>query len=519
MNRVGRLVLALACLGASGVGISCERRGEPGPDGRTLAFTTAAPPAKSGGTSASVTPKLEPSEQARALSDAYARVAEAIRPSVVRLDVEGLAPQEQGHAAEPPSDAPDFLRKFFGEGGGDGDEGQLPWQGTPSPRRMQGTGAGVIIDSAGHILTNGHVVSGASKVTIKLPDQRSFAGRVVGTDPLTDLGVVRFEKLPTGMVAARLGDSDRLRIGELAIAVGSPLGMDQTVTAGIISGVGQTGSRFRFQSGERVRKYIQTDAEINPGNSGGPLVNLEGEVIGINTLINVGPGGSYGFAIPINQASHIANVLIKDGHVRYSYVGVSVIDAADAAKALGDQASKKLPKEGALVASVTPGGPAAAAGIKAGDVIVKLGGRPIKTGGDLVADVTEQKIGDKVTIDYVRDGAARSAEVKVGEYSEKAGPEAASGARIGVALQDLTPPIAESLGLDPRMKGAVITEVQGGGPADKAGLAAGDVIRQIDNKPIANADDAVAAMVSKKGAHLMRVTNASGTRFVTVKPD
>jgi serine protease Do len=516
MNHVGRFVSALA-LGASITSVGCEqRRPARSEDGRALAFTTAAPAAASGGRSAPVTPKLEPSEQARALSDAYARVAEAIRPSVVRLDVEGLAPQVKGHAAEPPSDVPDFLRKFFGEG--DGDDGHSPWQPTPSPR-LKGTGAGVIIDSAGHILTNGHVVSGARKVTIKLPDQRSFAGRVVGTDPLTDVGVVRFDKLPSGMVAARLGDSDKLRIGELAIAVGSPLGMDQTVTAGIISGVGQTGSSFRFQSGERVRKYIQTDAEINPGNSGGPLVNLEGEVIGINTLINVGPGGSYGFAIPINQASQIANVLIKEGHVRYSYVGVSVIDVADAVKALGDQASKKLPKEGAVVASVSPGGPAAAAGLQTGDVIVKVGGHPVKTGGDLVAVVTDQKIGAKVTIDYVRDGSARSADVKVGEYAGESGPGAASGARIGVALQTLTPPLAQSLGLDPKTKGAVITEIEEGGPADQAGLAVGDVIRQIDKKPIASADDAVAAMASGKGAHLVRVTSASGTRFVTVKPE
>src|SRR5262249_39106975 len=157
---------------------------------------------------------------------------------------------------------------------------------------VHGTGSGIIVDEAGDILTSSHVVRDFQKVTIQLPDERSFAARVVGTDPLTDVGVVRIEKAPSGLVAARLGDSDKLRIGEWALAVGSPLGLDQTVTVGIISGVGATGSHFRFESGERVRKYIQTDAKINPGNSGGPLVNLVGEVIGINTLINVGPGGS-----------------------------------------------------------------------------------------------------------------------------------------------------------------------------------------------------------------------------------
>jgi serine protease Do len=341
---------------------------------------------------------------------------------------------------------------------------------------------------------------------------------VVGTDLLTDVGVVRFEKPPSGLVAARIGDSDKLRIGEWVIAVGSPLGMDQTVTAGIVSGTGETGSRFRFQSGERVRKYIQTDAEINPGNSGGPLVNLEGEVLGINTLINVGPGGSYGFAIPINQASQVAGTLIKEGRVRYPFIGVSVIGMEDAPKELLDKLGKNLPKEGALVAAVTPGGPAATAGIKPGDVITKLGGRPVKTGGDVVANISDQHIGSSAGVDYVRDGATHSAQIKIGEYPSQA-EAAAGGAHIGVALQTLTAPIAQSLGLPPGTKGAVVAEVEEGSPADKAGLAVGDVIREIDKKPIATVDDAAAAMRSGKKAHLLRVTNASGTRFVTVTPE
>jgi serine protease Do len=397
---------------------------------------------------------------------------------------------------------PDFLRRFF----------DMPDQELPTPK-MQGTGSGIIIDTAGDILTNGHVVHGVHKVTIKLPDQRSFPGRVVGTDLLTDVGVVKFEKPPSDLVAARIGNSDKLRIGEWVIAVGSPLGMDQTVTAGIVSGTGDTGARFRFQSGERVRKYIQTDAEINPGNSGGPLVNLEGEVLGINTLINVGPGGSYGFAIPIIQASQVAGTLIKEGRVRYPFIGVSVVGVADAPKELLDQVGKKLPKEGALVAAVTPGGPAATAGIKPGDVITKVGGRPVKTGGDLVASVSEQQIGGNAGVDYVRDGASHSVQVKIGEYP---GQSEAGGAHIGVALQTLTAPIAQSLGLPPGTKGAVVAEVEEDSPADKAGLAVGDVIREIDKKPIATVEDAAAAMRSGKKAHLLRVTNASGTRFVTV---
>jgi len=244
-------------------------------------------------------------------------------------------------------------------------------------------------------------------------------------------------------------------------------------------------------------------------------VSLQGEVLGLNTLINVGPGGSYGFAIPINQASNVANTLIKEGHVRYPFIGVNVIGLSDAPKELLDQVGKKLPREGALVAEVTPGGPAASAGIKPGDVITKIGGHAVKTAADVVADISDSKIGGKVSIDYLRDGGAHSADVKIAEFPT--GPKGETGqAQLGVALQTLTPSIAESLGLDPRTKGAVITDVQAGSPADKAGLAAGDVIREIDKKPIASVEDAAAAMQAGKPTHLLRVTNASGTRFVTV---
>jgi serine protease Do len=464
-----------------------------------------------------LTPKLQSPESARALSDAFASVAQAIRPSVVRLDVEGMAPAgAAGGGASPTPDVPDFLRRFFEFG----DAQPNPWQQPPAApqQRTRGTGSGVIIDPAGNVLTNGHVLSGARKVTIQLADGRTFDGRVVGADPLTDVGVVRFQAPPPHLVAARLATADeQLRIGEWAIAVGSPLGMDQTVTAGIISGVGETGRRFRFASGQRVRKYIQTDAAINPGNSGGPLVNLQGEVIGINTLINVGPGGSYGFAIPIQQASEVARVIIKEGRVRYPYLGVSVVGLEDAPQQLRGQLGDKAPKEGALVTAVTRDAPAARAGLEPADVIVEIGGHPVKSAADVVDAVSAQKIGGTVTIGYVRDGANRSAAVKVGEYPGQAGTEGGRGG-IGVALQTLTPQIADALGLEPATKGAVITEVSPGSPAAQAGLAPGDVIREIDKKPITSAQDAVAAMASGKGARLLRVTNASGSRFVTVVP-
>jgi serine protease Do len=443
-----------------------------------------------------------------ALSDAFADAAAAIRPSVVRLDVEetadasDLEDRDQAAGAE----LPEFLQRFFGV------RGKRP----PSRRvPIAGTGSGIIMDTRGDILTNSHVVRGAEKVTIKLPDQRSFPGRVIGADPLTDVAVVRFEKAPAGLSAARLGDSSKLRAGQWVIAVGSPLGMDQTVTAGIVSGVGETGGHFRFESGERVRQYIQTDAEINPGNSGGPLVDLEGEVLGLNTIVNVGPGGGYGFAIPVAQAAEVATTLIKEGRMRYPYIGLSVVALADLPPSLLAQLGPSLPRQGAIVATIALGGPAVAAGLRPGDVITRIAGRPINTAGDVVGSVSAQRIGDDAVIDYVRGGADHATRIKIGEYPVE--PASAEG-RIGVALQTLTEALAKSLGVDRATRGAVVTEVIPGSPAEQAGLGVGDVIRQIDRRPVASADDAVAAIRSGKGKRVLRVANASGTRAVAVTP-
>jgi serine protease Do len=499
LRAVGGLALLVACAGA------CQRpsagRASSGPPAAASASASGRP---GGGT---VTPKIEPTQEAQALSSAFATAAKAIRASVVRIDVEGISAEALGGHRAPP-DMPDFLRRFF--------EQEAP---AVPPEGLHGTGSGVIVDGAGDVLTNGHVVRGARKVTLELADQRKFSARVVGTDPLTDVGVVRFESAPAGLVAARLGDSDKLRIGEWAIAVGSPLGMDQTVTAGIISAVGATGSHFRFESGERVRKYIQTDAKINPGNSGGPLLNLQGEVVGINTLINVGPGGSYGFAIPINQAWQVAGVLIKDGHVRYPYIGVSVSTLSEVPKSVRDRAGLVLPPEGAFVGAVAPGGPAAAAGLEAGDVITKIAGRPIKSGSDVVAAISDQHIGGSVTVDYARDGRKHVATVKVHDYPpDRPTTASADDGRLGLAIQTLTEPLASSLGLDPGTAGAVVTEVAPGSAAEKAGISAGEVIVEIDRKPVATAEDAVTLLRGGAGARVVRLASAAGIRLVTIDP-
>ena len=330
-----RSPLLLGTLSAVGVvalsvGVTRAFAGPPAP-------ATAAPLAAATTQAAVVTPKTERPPAAETMSKAFAATAKALRPSVVRIDVEigspGLA--KLGHAqsdgdegqGQAPEGVPPELKRFFhfGFGGGSPFGGGAP--GEMPPPSGHGTGSGVVVDAAGDIVTNAHVVDHATKVTVMLEGGAEIPARVVGRDPQTDLAVVRLQRVPAGLAVARLGNSDALEVGDWVLAIGSPLGLDQTVTAGIVSGKGRVGRHVQM-SGDRVRNYIETDAMINPGNSGGPLVNLEGEVVGINTLINTGPGGAYGFAIPINEATRVTKTLLAEGHMRYPYMGVHIADVS-----------------------------------------------------------------------------------------------------------------------------------------------------------------------------------------------
>ncbi|MEO5770232.1 MAG: PDZ domain-containing protein, partial [Polyangia bacterium] len=330
---------------------------------------------------------------------------------------------------------------------------------------------------------------------------------------------VRLEKVPKGLVVARLGDSEHVDVGEWVLAIGSPLGLEQTVTAGIISGKGRAGRRVHM-SGDRVRSYIQTDAKINPGNSGGPLATLNGEVVGINTLINAGPGGAYGFAIPINEVRRVSQVLLKDGRVRYPYLGVMVGDLSELEPAKKATLGQNLPPRAAFVSEVSPGGPAARAGVQAGDTITQIDGRKIEYGADVVDYVSSRNIGSKVNITYLRGGKNASTTVVLGELPGSDDAQVAqTGAtgKLGLGLQTLTPEIAGSLGLPNNVKGAVITDIVPASPAERAGLKEGDVIVEVDRKPVSSSDEAVAALrAPRNGGHLIRVRGPSGARFITI---
>jgi serine protease Do len=471
---------------------------------------------------ASITPKTQVPQEARSLSQAFASTARALRPSVVRLDIEMESPKIRDRHMrrdDLPPDMERFFEHFFG----------APFDGFPQPNAPgRGTGSGVVIDGAGNIITNSHVAERAAKVTVIFADGREFPAKVIGADPKTDIAVVRIENPPSNLVAARLGDSNPLEVGEWVLAIGSPLGLDQSVTAGIISGKGKV-TRNVHMSGERMREYIQTDAKINPGNSGGPLVNLQGEVIGINTLINVGPGGAYGFAIPINQARQMAKAIITDGRVRHAWLGVAIGDVQNGVK-LGDdgdpekkgqdKSAKGQPAKAAWISKVLPSSPADKAGVRVGDVITQIDAQKIDGAADVVDYVASQKVGTKVTLAYLRDGKSGKSQVVLGELPEN--PYAAADQQVhkdrtGIALQTLTPDMSAYLGLGRDAKGAVVTEVEPDSRAAKAGLRAEDVIVEVDRKRVTTAEEGAEALrAGGRSAHLLKIRRAGATLFITV---
>jgi Do/DeqQ family serine protease len=329
------------------------------------------------------------------LQSAFVTVADRVRPAVVNI---GTVQHSRGRRPfgfdQPFPDDPffrDFFRDFFGEG----PRGEF---------RQSSLGSGVIFDRRGYILTNFHVIKGADEITVRFSDKHEVRGRIVGSDPKTDLAVVRIQ-VEEKMAVAALGDSDRLRVGEWAIAIGNPFGLDQTVTVGVISATGRSDVGIAT-----YENFIQTDASINPGNSGGPLVNLRGDVIGINTAI-VASGQGIGFAIPVNMAKRIIEQLIEKGRVARGWLGFSLQPlTAELAQSLGAKS-----REGALVASVASGGPAEKAGLQQGDLILTYDGSKVDDPQHLQRLIAESQIGKTVSLTYLRKGKSGQAQAKVEE--------------------------------------------------------------------------------------------------------
>jgi serine protease Do len=438
------------------------------------------------------------------LTTAIIQVAKSNIPAVVHIEV--TERQEVPNPFFPFENSP-FFRHYFG----------LPRK-MPKKfeRKLVGVGTGVIIDDQGHIVTNYHVVGGANKIQVTLSNGEEYPAKVIGTDPKTDLGVIQIP-VKSPLVYATFGDSDNVQVGQWVVAIGQPRNLAQSVTQGIISAKHRTG----ITDPNGYQDFLQTDAAINPGNSGGPLLNLRGEVIGINSVILSQSGGfeGIGFAIPSNMAVHVADALIKNGKVERAWLGVSVQDVTpELAKSFG----LKTPR-GALIADVTKNAPAEEAGLKRGDVVLTYQGKDIPDAATLRNDVASTPIGQDVTVTVWRDRKKQEFHVKVRSLEELTKILTASlKERLGVEVRPLTVQDAEQYGMR-SPEGVVIQWVEPKGPLGKVGFEVGDFILAVDDNPVQGLEDfdsMVSALPHNKQIVLLALDHRTGeTTYVKVEVD
>ena len=476
--------------------------------------TTSAPP-----TQKQPVVQTPATRDAAATQNAFVEVANAVEPAVVTIETLGARVATPtggqrgpgGPGGQSPQDFQDFFKQFqkqfgfgeqsFQENSWQGrvmrEKAQAAFQKVQGQRRGGGLGSGMIYRSDGLILTNAHVVKGADTVTVTLSDGRKYKdAKVLGRDERTDIAVVKIDE--TNLPTVKLGDSDAVKVGEWAIAVGNPFGLDHTLTVGVISAINRSGNQLRLGGEDTRTDYLQTDASINPGNSGGPLLDIYGRVIGINNAIYSESGGNQGigFAIPVNKARYVSDQLAKNGRVRRSYLGVKIQDAKDNAAALGLDPNLK----GVLVASIEdPNTPGAKAGLQAGDVIVKFNGKTVTESSELQNAVGTSPVGSTVTITVIRDGKPVQLTATLEELPEAVAPKTPDAApdqndggvtRGGTSLpipglkaRDLNAAVAKALKIKPT-KGIAITEVADDSPAADAGLQPGDVVTKVGQKPV-----------------------------------
>jgi serine protease Do len=431
----------------------------------------------------------------------YADLASRVSQSVVTVRSERVV-KPTGHEFALPNDP--FFRQFFGQGF------QVPSQ----PRREGGLGSGVIVSPDGYVLTNHHVIDGAQHIEVDLADRRTFKGTVVGSDTASDLAVLKIDA--TGLMPLPFGDSKSARVGDVVLAFGNPLGVGETVTMGIISAKG----RATDLGNGSFEDFLQTDAPINQGNSGGPLVNLRGELIGINSQIVSPSGGSIGigFAIPSAMAANVMDQLIHGGRVHRGQLGVTVQTVtSDIAKSLGLAEVK-----GALVSDVSTGSPADRAGLRRGDVILRLNGSGVSDSNALRNQISSTAPGSRIDLTVVRDGRERTVTANLRELAdaktaENAEAGQAEGGKLGLSVRPVTPDEARELGL-PRHEGLVVAGVDPEGPGAEAGFRPGDVIQQVNGKAVSDGVSLRAA-VKSAGARpaLVLVARNGSSVFLTLQ--
>ncbi|MCA1566999.1 MAG: DegQ family serine endoprotease [Acidobacteria bacterium] len=499
--RTARALARLACvLVVSFIFVGCNWAGSKATEINNPQLNYAPNTAATGGAAATA--------QQNSYADVVARVAPAV--VTVRSERRGRAAQQHPFMDDP------MFRDFFGQ--------RMPNM-PQTPRREEGLGSGVIVTADGYLLTNHHVVDGADEIRVELTDRRVLTAKIVGSDPPSDLAVLKIEA--SNLPVLPLGDSDKVRVGDMALAVGNPLGIGQTVTAGIISAKERTTSGVGDGS---FANFIQTDAPINRGNSGGALVNTNGELIGINSQILSPTGGSIGigFAIPSNMAKGVMEQLVKGGKVRRGQLGVQIQEVTSDIAASLDLKEVR----GVIIGVVTPGSAGERAGLKQGDVITAVGGAAVNDVNSLRNRIASTAPGTDVTLTIVRDGREQQVRATLGEFAQTArregepgGSEQGSGAtgeatgKLGVRVQPVTPELAREFELQPGTQGVAVADVDPNGPAADAGIQRGDVIVQANRQPVRSSADLTAA-VGRTGTRpaLLLVNRRGNAIFLTVRP-
>ncbi|MCX6625032.1 MAG: DegQ family serine endoprotease [Acidobacteria bacterium] len=449
-------------------------------------------------------------QDAGSLSAGFAPIVKRAMPAVVNIASSRVTKTRGG---ENPLFNDPMFREFFGD--------QLPNGGGPRERKEHGLGSGVIVNQQGYILTNNHVVEKASEITVSLSDRREFKGKVVGSDPMSDLAVVKIDA-GGSLPALPFSDSSNAMVGDIVLAIGNPFGIGQTVTMGIVSATSRGGLGI-----EDYEDFIQTDAAINPGNSGGALINHRGELVGINTAILAGRSGGnqgIGFAIPINMARQVMDQILKNGRVIRGYIGIGIQAVTpDLAKAFG----MKDPN-GVAITSVEPEGPAAGSGLQVGDVVTSLNGEDVKDINAFRLRVSQMAPGATVKLTVLHEnGQKKEITVKLGELpTDKAQRGATPGednegtTLAGVTVDRLTPQIIQRLGVPSTTRGVVITNIDPASNGAESGLQQGDVIQSINRQPVTSvADYSRLLRQAGKNAVLLRIARGQGSLFIVVQPD
>lgn len=488
-NKYGIIFIFLAALAASGC-----RAGLFGSDVPT-APSEPAPPAA---------PVV-----VEGIRTSYADVVEKTSPAVVRIEAEGRSRQQPAAEQSPYGD--DFFKRF---------------QGPQRPQVQRGMGSGVVVSADGTILTNAHVIEGADKITVLMADNKTFDAKLVGTDKPSDLAVLKIEA--QNMPYLTLGNSDTVRVGDIVLAIGNPLGIGQTVTSGIISAKGR---RTGLSDGQSFEDFLQTDAPINRGNSGGALVNLNGELVGINSQILSSPGSGggnigIGFSIPSNMAKSVMEQLLKDGRVRRGMLGINIQNlTADTAKALDIKDAS-----GVLVSNVRPGGAADKAGVKRGDIITAINGEKTEDSNILRNKIASTLPGTEIKLTVLRDGAVQELTATLDELdadsnpanqtpkTSDADPKSSESGKLGLSLQPLSADAARQLNVPAGTEGLVVTDVDQAGAAAEAGIARGDVIMEINRKSVKTIEDVQSALnAAGDRPVLLLISRGSQVIYLTVR--